>query len=115
MAIGRVRGRPRSRIRRSPNCVRTSRPAVTTTISIWASDALRRPDPLGRRVRELFREGRLLHRRGFVRGQRLGRGRGRHRWSLWRGDRKRVVSGKSVSVSVDIGGGRYIKKKKQKK
>src|SRR3546814_20878720 len=30
-------------------------------------------------------------------------------------DRKSVVSGKSESVSVDLGGGRIIKKKKQKK
>src|SRR3546814_231956 len=105
MAIGRVRGRPRSRIRRSPNCVRTSRPAVTTTISIWASDALRRPDPLGRRVRELFREGRLLHRRGFVRGQRLGRGRGRHRWSLWRGVEGRLRRD-SKRVPAERGRGR---------
>src|SRR3546814_12173355 len=30
------------------------------------------------------------------------------------GDRKRVVSGKSVSVRVDLGGRRNIKKKKQK-
>src|SRR3546814_13813424 len=30
-----------------------------------------------------------------------------------REDRKRVVKGKSVSVSVNLGGGRYIKKKKK--
>src|SRR3546814_12294874 len=33
-------------------------------------------------------------------------------WRMWRGlERKRVVSGKSVSVGVDIGGGRILKKK----
>src|SRR3546814_17675459 len=32
----------------------------------------------------------------------------------WRGDRKSVVSGKSVSVSVDLGGGRNLKKNKTK-
>src|SRR3546814_19263763 len=31
-----------------------------------------------------------------------------------RGDRKRVVEGKSVSGRVDLGGGRIIKKKKRK-
>src|SRR3546814_15657894 len=30
-------------------------------------------------------------------------------------DRKRVVEGKSVSVRVDLGGGRFIKQKKEKK
>src|SRR3546814_14251788 len=31
-----------------------------------------------------------------------------------KGDRKRVVQGKSVSVHVDLGGGLYLKKKKKK-
>src|SRR3546814_14941277 len=35
--------------------------------------------------------------------------------TLGRSDRKRVVEGKGVSVRVDLGGGRIIKKKKQTK
>src|SRR3546814_17078259 len=39
-----------------------------------------------------------------------------HRRSWMKGDRKRVVSGKSWSVRVDLGGGRIIKKQiKQQK
>src|SRR3546814_5984954 len=41
----------------------------------------------------------------------FSRQRGRRRYPL---DRKSVVSGKSVSVSVDLGGRRIIKKKKKK-
>src|SRR3546814_21027012 len=37
-----------------------------------------------------------------------------HHQPLMRGDRKSVVSGKSVSVRVDLGGRRIIKKKKIK-
>src|SRR3546814_12658607 len=33
--------------------------------------------------------------------------------TAWRHDRKRVVDGKSVSVSVDLGGRRIFKKKKK--
>src|SRR3546814_19870763 len=55
--------------------------------------------------------------------QRVGEVAGRNAVSLWRivalrprwrgaGDRKSVVSGKSVSVRVDLGGRRIIKKKK---
>src|SRR3546814_16323073 len=35
--------------------------------------------------------------------------------AAWPGDRKSVVEGKSVSVRVDLGGRRFIKKKKNKK
>src|SRR3546814_20529049 len=40
------------------------------------------------------------------------RSRGRKAWH-WGEDRKSVVSGKSVSVRVELGGGGIIKKKKQ--
>src|SRR3546814_12747940 len=35
-------------------------------------------------------------------------------WAFHRPDRKSLVEGKRVSVRVDLGGGRFIKKKKKK-
>src|SRR3546814_12028785 len=55
-------------------------------------------------------EGDVLAERG---GRRLVVADGPHHAAPGRTDRKSVVSGKSVSVRVDLGGRRIIKKKKQ--
>src|SRR3546814_15396283 len=76
--------------------------------------AIRRPntDGMKRRNNGSFdRQGRDRHRVGrqYRRSMRAGAGDSRRF-----GDRKSVVSGKSVSVRVDCGGCRFLKKKKQK-
>src|SRR3546814_18050639 len=51
--------------------------------------------------------------RGFIHVSKRGRGLGIQRFNLREQDRKRVGRGKSVSVSVNLGGCRIIKKKKK--
>src|SRR3546814_14282233 len=61
-----------------------------------------------------FRRGAWRDHRGLS-GSDLGLVLGFRRGGVWHADRKRVVSGKSVSVRVDLGGRRLIKKKIKKK
>src|SRR3546814_14408881 len=88
--------------------------AYEMRISDWSSDVcssdLRRYRP------GEWRQGRGRQHRQWRHRRRQRRPRPRHRGRQWRrppGDRKSVVSGKSVSVRVDLGGRRIIKKKKK--
>src|SRR3546814_20005473 len=84
--------------------------AYEMRISDWSADVCSSDLPCPRspaRRRARTRTGRLRH---CARARRRLRRPPRLRWRL-RGDRKSVVEGKSVAVSVDQGGRRIIKKK----
>src|SRR3546814_14818801 len=88
--------------------------AYEMRISDWSSDVC--SSDLGQRTassRRAAREDRGSNDTADARRHRENRRvRCRHRASLaYRGDRKSVVWGKSVSVSVELGGRRMIKKK----
>src|SRR3546814_14150398 len=120
-------------IRRPPRSTRTDTLFPYTTLFRSQDRARRHPrrdDGLGRFRRGFGRQAphgagrRPVHRetadRGVPRTDGVGRdrrdpgyGRGRAHLLVGREARKSVVEGKSVSVSVDLGGRRLIKKKKE--